>query len=575
MEPLKHLRNITPFLFFPALWLMRKKTNGRIIPFLLVVFVLTGCFQFYYKTNTRHTIDAATIQQLQTAKKYFILHFRDSSVALNNITIKNEKLEADMAEVLPEHTKYLDPDKSTSVIRTTNFSPLKKSYSVKAKDRYNTFMEVHLYVDEDIQKDQTQLSMLFSSFKRIDVYELNKGATTTNHILSIVGLTVGITFAVGLIAFAIACNCPQVCVNNNGNYQFVSGVYSGAVYSSLERTDYLPLYDLQAADNLFKIRIKNVNDEEQFINCMQLLKVNHPADVNVLVDRHGNAFSYSQPQLAIKAIINKKTDITNQLSSVDDDQYLFNSEKGKQGFSSVLLTFNKPSKSQKAKLIIHGGNSLWSGYLYHSFAELFGTGYEKWRNEKDKSDPKDMEQWQMDQALPLMVYIEKNGKWEFVDYFAHTGNTANRDMIMELDVSSIKENTIKIKLETTYQFWNLDYAAIDFSKNKKMNSVIINPSKAVKADGLNQVASLNNVDRSYSTLTSNEELNLEYSPTVSEEGIPSYFFISTGYYHNIKKYEGKPQISELMKFKKKGTFDEFSRKKFEEVQNTLSKVSSK
>jgi hypothetical protein len=550
------------FIFFPILFFLRKKIKGRIIIILMTVVILSGCFQHYFRTHTQTKADEATIQQLMSINKYFIIHLKNRVAGVENLTVSNDKIEANLISLPPEHLKYLDPE--------TN-----RTNRVKLKDKTTTLLEVHLYTSTEIDAGQNHLSLPLSSFDRIDIYEFDKKATTANHVLSIVGIAAVVTSAVALIAFAIACNCPQVCVNNNGTYQFVSGVYSGAVYSSLERTDYLPLYNLQAVNNSFDIKIKNVNEEEQFINRMQLLRVNHPADVNILVDRHGNILSYDKLQIPVSATINRKADITKQLSLADDDQYLFDGEKGENGFSDVSLTFNKPPGAQKAKLIIHGGNSLWSGYLYHSFAELFGTGYEKWRNEKDKSEPKEMEQWQTDQALPLMVYIEKNGKWELADYFAHTGNTASRDMIMELDISGIKTEQIKIKLETVYQFWNLDYAAIDFSENKKMNTVLIDPLKAVKGDGSSQIESVNSVDQHYCHLVSNEEMNLEYSPSSSKDGVNSYFFVSTGYYHNIKRYEGKPQIATLMKFKNKGAFDKFSRQKFEEIQNTLIGVSSK
>ena len=563
MKPIiQRLHRPALFIFFPILLFLRKKIKGRIIIILMTGIILSGCFQHYFRTHTQTKADEAGIQQLMSINKYFIIHLKNRVAGVEHLTVSNDKIEADLVSLPPEHLKYLDPQTD-------------KTNRVKLKDKTTALMEVHLYTTTGTDAGQNHLSLPLSSFNRIDVYEFDKSATNANHILSIVGITVVAATAIGLIAFAIACNCPQVCVNHNGTYEFVSGVYSGAVYSSLERTDYLPLHNLQAVNNSFDIKIKNVNDEEQFINRMQLLQVNHPGSVNVLVDRHGNILSYDKLQVPVSATINKQADITKQLSVADGDQYLFDGEKEEKGFSSVSLTFNKPPGANKAKLVIHGGNSLWSGYIYHSFAELFGTGYEKWRNEKDKSKPKEMEQWQTDQALPLMVYIEKNGKWEFADYFAHTGNTASRDMIMELDISGIKPEQIKIRLETVYQFWNLDYAAIDFSENKKMNTVLIDPFKAVKGDGSSQIESLNSVDQHYCHLVSNEEMNLEYSPSGSKDGVNSYFFVSTGYYHNIKKYEGKPQISTLMKFKNKGAFDSFSRQKFEELQNTLAKGSLK
>ena len=89
----------------------------------------------------------------------------------------------------------------------------------------------------------------------------------------------------------------------------------------------------------------------------------------------------------------------------------------------------------------------------------------------------------------LMVYVEKDGKWLFADYFAHTGNTASRDMIMELDLSDIKTDQVKIKLETVYQFWNLDFAGIDFSENRNTSSTLLVPTKAFKPDGIDQIKS--------------------------------------------------------------------------------------
>src|SRR5258705_3976425 len=323
-------------------------------------------------------------------------------------------------------------------------------------------------------------------------------------------------------------------------------------------------------DNTFKIKIKNVKDEEQFMNRIQLLEVKHPVGTNVLADRHGNIFSYNKPVAPVSAIVNQKMDIKKQIAFTDDDQYSFDSEKGENGLSRTILVFNKPAASKKAKLIIHGGNSRWSGYLYHSFAELFGTGYEKWRNQKDNSDPKEMEKWQTDQGLPLMVYVEKNGKWIFADYFAHTGNTASRDMIMELDLLQISSERVKIKLETVYQFWNLDFAGIDFSENCNSTSIFFDPSKALRTDGTDQVKSLSLVDKDYAHLNADEEIDLEYQQTsLNEWAQTSYFLVCTGYYHNMKKYESEPKLAMLQKFKNTKAFDDYSREKFTELENKM------
>ena len=542
--------------FLPVLYLSCKKTPGKVILFLIATTLLSGCFQHYFRTNTQNNIDAATIQKLMSTDKYIIVHSKNRVVGLTNATLVDNKLEADIVPLPLEHSEYLNPQ-------------LNKTNRVARPHKEATLMEVHLYNPGEINMDQNHLSFPLSSFNRVDIYELDKSATTGNHVVSWVGVVVGTTVVAGLIAFAIACNCPQVYVNNGRHdYQFVSGVYSGAVYSSLERSDFLPLHNLQPVDNTFTIKIKNAPGEEQFINRMQLLQVTHPENSKVLIDRHGNVFTYEKLKTAQSAIINGNIEIAQQLSSLDNDQYLFDDEKTDKSLSQVLLAFKKPDAAQKAKLVIHGGNSLWSGYLYHSFAALFGKGYEKWRNEKEKSDPAQMEQWQKDQGLPLMVYIERNGKWEFADYFIHTGNTATRDLIMELNVSDVETRYIKIKLETVYQFWNLDFAGIDFSENVKTEIAVLDPVKATKPDRSDQRAALNSVDKNYSHLIADEELNLEYQYSKTP-GSSSYFFVSTGYYHNLKKLKGSPQIAALLKFKNKNAFDDFSRKKFADLQKGL------
>ena len=559
MKPITNrLANIAGPLLFPLYFIWRKAKKKTIL-FLLITIVLTSCFQHYFRTNTQKSVDAATIQKLLTEGKYFVVHFNNSVMAMQNIIIADDKLNADLIDLPKERLKYTEPNPD-------------KANLVKVKAQSRTLMEVHLYSSSSRDNQQTHLSLPLSALNRIDIYEFDAKATSRNRVLSIVGIVAGVTAIAMFVSFMVACNCPQVFVNNNGQYEFVSGVYSGAIYSSLERTDYLPLPSSVVTGNTYQLKIFNVKNEEQFINREQLLQVSHPAGTSVLADRHGNIFSYDKPEAPVSAIINEQVDIKKQLSSTDNDSYLFDGEKGDKGFSNVVLTFNKPVGVKKAKLIVHAGNSVWSGYIYHSFNALFGNGYDKWKEAKDKSNPKEMEQWQMDQKLPLMVYVEENGHWGPVDYFAHTGNTASRDMIMELDVSKIQSEYIKIKLETVYQFWDLDFAGIDFSENKTIVSSLINASSAVKTNGENEKESLSQCDKQYCHLGTDEGIMLQYPITASSgNNVNSYFLVSSGYYHNQLKNDNKPQTEELLRFRDDGAFDRFSRNKFSEIMNSLNK----
>ncbi len=548
MKPLTNrLSFVASLIFFPVLILWRKAGKHRPLAVLIALVLFTSCFQHYYRTHTQGSADETTLKMFQNSNKYFIIHFDSNRVlGIENVLVSDSRIEGKLVELTYEHSRYLHPS-------------IGKTNRVRKADKVATLLEVHLYTTDPYINSQ-QISLPLSSFNRVDAYTFDEKATRTNHILSAVGLVVGVaivtTTIVAIAAVSAAnaageaaagtCNCPRVYINNNGQYQFRSGVYSGAIYSSLERTDYLPLPASAINGNTCQLKVANVQNEKQFINRIQLMQVNHPAGTDVLADRHGNIFSYKDPQGPVAAIANKGSDIKQQLMSTDDEVYLFNGDKGENGFSNVVLTFNKPANASKAKLLIHGGNSLWSGYIYHSFAGLFGDAYDKWREAKDKSDPKEMEQWQTKQKLPIMVYIEKDGQWQFADYFAHTGNTASRDMIMELDVTGTREKEIKIKLETVYQFWKLDFAGIDFSNNATTASTLLNAVSAVKTNGSEEKENLNSCDKSYCHLGSDESVIVQFQVApLFPSSISSYFLVSSGYYHNVQKYEGKTDFQAL------------------------------
>ena len=549
---------------FPLLFIWKKKKGKMLLILSLCTLFLTGCFQHFFRSGTLKGIDASTIQRLQSQERYFILHAGSRVMTMNNLKIGKDRLEADLSLLPADHLKYLKPK-------------TEKPNQIKAKDKFVTLTEVHMYYSGSFDSTQSHFTAPLSGFNRVDIYEFDPKTTTTNHVLSVVGIVASAALIAGTVAmliFIASCNCPQVYVENCNNYEFVSGVYSGSIYASMERSDYLPL-PVSGTGNELKLKIANVKNEEQYINRVQLMKINHPSGVNVLIDRHGNAFTYNKPQSAFKAFINNSTDIRKIIAEKDNDSYSFNSESNENGFSSATFSFKKPADAQKAKLIVHGGNSLWSGYIYHRFAEMFGDKYETWRSQKDKSDSKEMEQWQKDQSLPLMVYIEKNGHWELADYFAPTGNTATRDMIMELDVSNVSSDEVKIKMETAYQFWNLDYAAIDFSANETTSISFINASSAFKTGNTDYKGSLKEKDGMYCKLSADEEVSLTFNLQDEKEnnGI-SLFLISTGYYHNIQKYQGTPDLKTLNSFKTKGSFDDYSRRQFTIIQESLAKAST-
>ncbi len=543
---------ILPFIFFPLLIIFRMRKKITYIFICLALITLTGCYLSFYRTNTKPSIDAATASRLSSESKYFIIHFPNSTNGLEQVSVNGDSLYGKIVPMPPEHTKYLHPESGS------------KTNRVKAKYKKDALIEVHLYTNAELKHGDSAFSASITSFNRADVYELNKGATTGNHIIS----TIGLVLVAGLIALAISCNCPQVYVDNNGAYSFTSGMYSGAVYSTLERMDYLPLNTVAYDAKEVSFKIANAKNEEQFINKVELLQINHLPGTKILPDRHGNILSYYDIHLPVKAVTKGSDNITGILKKTDSAFYSFDNGTNDNGFSDVKLSFRKPANAAAAKLVIHARNTHWAGLLHKEFLQLFGDNFEKWREKQEKADTKELEKWQTDQALPLMVYIKTTAGWKFIDYFPLIGNTATRDMIMQINTKDISGDKIELKLETAYRFWDLDFAGIDYTTDEAFTTNVIEPEMVLKSDSSDQRIVLLNNDKIYTHLSNDEFISFRYAlPASAENTLSSYILVSGGYYHDLERITGKTNYNELYKFQSKGAFDQFSREKYKEAQD--------
>lgn len=523
----------------------------------LVVISITSCYQHFYRTNTKPSTDADILQRLQSSNKYFIIHFPDRNAGLQNVTINQNNIEGDEVVLPAWHTGQLKPK--------TN-----RANMVPKAERDSVLMQVHLYTaNTNISKGRVSIPV--SDINRIDVYEFDQKATGLNHTLSSVGLVFTSLAVASAVILAIACNCPQVYLEDNGTTKFNGGLYSGAIYSTLERTDYMPLPAINADNTKLKIAVKNAPEEEQFINSIQLLKVNHGSDEKVLADRQGKLYSYKEP-MAPFAMPGTDFEVLNKK---DGKFYSFNTNDTEHR-SELILKFKSDQKEGRAKLIIHAKNSAWSGFLFKEFSSLFGEDADAWRMKQEKTDPAVLTKWQRDQSLPLLVSVKNGDSWRFIDYFPLIGNTASRDMILAFDFVKSNSDFIEIKLETVYRFWDLDFAGLDLTQSSSLSSEIISAETASNKDGIDQRSAIALNDKTYSHLTANDGIDLQFALTPLATNVPaSYFLVSKGYYHNLAKFSGKAKTLELLRFKDPGGFNNFSRKKYHDINRELARYEVK
>ena len=279
----------------------------------------------------------------------------------------------------------------------------------------------------------------------------------------------------------------HLCTDGSSS-DFIGEIYSGAIYPSLERNDYLLLPEAKRGQKEYKIKMTNEMHEIQNTNLIELNVFDHPAGTRVFVDKYGNYQTTGKLQVPVEATNLNGENIMEIIKDKDTLSYLGNKPgKDTKLKDGIILKFKRPDNSASAKLLVNTKSSFWLDYVFTRFHELFRKEYDCWVDKQQKISTKKMKNWMLEQNIPLSVFIEKNGKWHFVDYYNIVGPMAAKEDIMSFDISDIHTDYIKIKLEYGTLFWEVDYAAIDYTKNipvtqrtAQFESAIDNNEKDVK-----------------------------------------------------------------------------------------------
>jgi hypothetical protein len=293
--------------------------------------------------------------------------------------------------------------------------------------------------------------------------------------------------------------------------------------------------------------------------------------VKVLPDRQGMIHSIANPKPPIEALTSAKSNILPLIKIKDQSCFQFDEEPLLTGdtcaFNSILLLFPLPGNSDTGKLIIYAGNSMWGDYSFGELTKLFGNRYEEFIKWQGKRPPEKTLQWQKDQRYPLMVYLETASGWQFIDYFDLIGPLGARDMIMQVDLSKAQftetpdnGKTVRIKLESGFKFWDLDYVAMDFTRDTMFTVDYVQPASAITETGkdVTQLI-LKNDTKYYIQEKIGEEGLLVYQDSPEIYGLKKSVFLHTkGYYTHVRNYPNPPDKEQLKTFLIPGRFSKFS-----------------
>lgn len=282
------------------------------------------------------------------------------------------------------------------------------------------------------------------------------------------------------------------------------------------------------------------------------------------MDQQGQVHLLRNEQLPLRAQTFDNVDVLFTLQGKTNYYYSFNNEEASR--NGVFLTFKKPQGAQTGKLVLAIKNNLWVDHALNEYFSKFGNKFDSWMSEQAKSPTEDRIQSILKGDLSLRVYVKKQGQWEMVEALDPVGSLALKELLIPLDFSGIDSNEIELKLESGFMFWDLDYAAMDFTpaSPKQLFITHLNPISALDTANQDQTRVLKAADQNYLEQKSiGESITLRYPLAPTLEGMNQSFFLqSRGYYELIRKFKGTPQLEELNQLKAPGAFSDFSRKEY-------------
>lgn len=511
---------------------------------LLLIFHTVSCT--YYKPKTLPGTDKPTIDNIGTLHKYFVIHHGQNVYSCSDISVDMDNISGDIQRISPKFFHYNDDPKAPH-------------------DKYDRSIlnEVHIYMKDASIMPPTGISKIpLADIKEIRIIQTDGAATLLTFIAGTAAVIVGFYILLIIVIALTKSSCPYVYSYDGENFIFEGEIYGGAIASNLERDDFMPLPSIKPDTNdTYRIKLNNELKECQYTDLAELVTVDHPEGTKILLDKYGNPQMISDPIQPETAISFNGDDLSDVIKEKDHSIYFFSDENYLK--NAVTMKFRKPDKAMNGKLLLNAKNTLWFDYIFGDFLSKFGSSYNTWMAKQAKTDPVLREQKMIENDFPLSAYIKKNGEWQLIDFLYSVGPLASRDFVLPVDLSDTGEE-FEIKIETGFMFWEIDYAAMDFTGDQELNVKYYSPDSAFDKDGINRTSELVSSDRIY-MVQEHEGLSTEvkYKTEPKKEGLIRTVFLHTrGYYELIREFTGLPDIVELNKFKTPGYFSEYSRSEY-------------
>lgn len=565
---------------------IRSKTFITTMCLIWLTGIISSCGNYYQLSKVQYGMEKRLFNELNIENTIVFVHVSNEMFQLKDVTLNNKNtLQGTITPTNPAEEAFYNRINETNS-KKMNF---KKDLVIQSREKAKKegIQVDTLLLDENTQIDEStfdngiihQIHLHTNSLSNIDnkisldLKDINHAAFFKKTAYTEAGAKVVITllsaFLVFTIILAIACNCPHVYVQNGESYVYTNTLFTGAVSQGLERFDYKTIPDFNPSSTSLSLQIRNEDQEIQHTNLIQLIAAYHDPSFEVLTDQNGVLYSISKAQKANSTKDQEGKDLSAELSKKDGSAYHFDTPS-KNGMASSFLNFNQIEEGKNAKLILSVKNSDWAGLIHQEFNTALGNKHQQWTaKNREKSGAKQNAELK-NAGIPLQVYVKKNNKWIEIQSIQPVGNASMQSLVVPIDAKYVSGKQVEIRIDGGFKFWELDYAAMDFSAPKNFELKQLTPTMVSGDSAFYQA--LQKDDQLYmSTASGSEVVSVQFEGLKPQNR--TLFVQSKGYYIRQDVQKGKPDWMQMAKMTRSNGIARFSQDIFLRYLNDFGQLS--
>lgn len=550
---------------------LREKRTLKTISFIWLIGILSSCGSYYKLKQINNHFEEKINSEVYNGSTVFFVHADKDLFQIAQPSVASNVL---IAEIIPTDQAELEfyRKMSNSFTKKKRFTPqmVEESRLKNRRDQVsidsirleNSLLEkepvsskihqVHIYTESYSKKDN-QLTINTSQLFAMQIFKkaLDPGLT---FLISILG-----TAVMFIILLIIACACPHIYMDNGKESVFTNTLFTGSVSQALERFDYKTLQDFHPTSSDLHLQIRNENQEKQWTNVLGLTVAYHDPSVQVLTDVNGTLYTIQNPISGMKYTSHEGTSIQHELSK-DDNSYFAFDHPTKTGLASAFVQFEKPNELDNAKLILNVKNSEWAGFVHQQFLASLGSHHEAWLSSNQKQSGKAQLAAMKKAGIPLVVSIKKDNRWVELETILAIGNANDQSLIIPIQPELLSDPSIQIRIDSGFNLWEIDYAAMDFSKPANITVEHLTPSQ-VSGSSSNRSALFTDDANYLVTETGSEPIDVSFEGLKTNQ-MRTLILESKGYYTRQYFQNGKTNWFELAKIATKYGIGKFSQDRY-------------